>query len=250
MGHVVFRSMKEQEVMTTSKSAQLSSDMIQALDWVPAVIWVSDAAGQCLLVNRAWREFTGRKLEDALGDGWLGAMHPEDAAAWPEQIRAAIAEKATFSVECRLRRRDGRYRWLHKSGQPFFDDKSGELLGYIGCCMDVTSHKQALDALRQASEKHRSVLSNLKDAVVVIEDYLRTEEPGQAHRRDDRLTPRQREILHLIARGYATREIATQLHVSVKTVESHRAQLMQRLNIHDVAGLTRFAIRTGLVPSD
>lgn len=237
--------------MTTNKaSAQLSPDMIRALDWVPAIIWVSDAAGHCLLVNRAWREFTGRKLEESLGDGWLNAMHPEDAAAWPEQIRSAIAEKESFSVECRLRRCDGRYRWLHKTGQPFFDEKNSNLLGYVGCCVDVTAHKQALDGLRQASEKYRSVLSNLKDAVVVIEDYLRTDEPGQNHRRDDRLTPRQREILHLIARGYSTREIATQLHVSVKTVESHRAQLMQRLNIHDVAGLTRFAIRTGLVPSD
>ena len=236
-------------MMTNTASTTLSPDMIQALDWVPAIIWVSDAAGHCLLVNRAWREFTGRKLEDSLGDGWLSAMHPEDAAAWPEQIERAITEKQSFSVECRLRRRDGRYRWLHKTGEPFYGDK-GELLGFIGCCMDVTAHKQALDGLRQASEKHRSVLSNLKDAVVVIEDYLRTEEPGQNHRRDDRLTPRQREILHLIARGYATREIAVQLHVSVKTVESHRAQLMQRLNIHDVAGLTRFAIRTGLVPSD
>lgn len=236
-------------MMTNTASTTLSPDMMQALDWVPAIIWVSDAAGQCLLVNRAWREFTGRKLEDALGDGWLSAMHPEDAAAWPEQIQHAIAEKQAFSVECRLRRRDGRYRWLHKTGEPFYGE-NGELLGFIGCCMDVTAHKQALDGLRQASEKHRSVLSNLKDAVVVIEDYLRTEEPGQNHRRDDRLTPRQREILHLIARGYATREIAVQLHVSVKTVESHRAQLMQRLNIHDVAGLTRFAIRTGLVPSD
>ncbi len=229
--------------------SSLSVDMIRALDWVPAIIWVSDTEGHCLLVNRAWRDFTGRKLDDSIGDGWLSAMHPEDAAAWPELIQRAITSRESFTVECRLRRRDGRYRWLHKSGQPYFDEK-GVMLGFIGCCMDVTNHKQALEGLRQASEKHRSVLSNLKDAVVVIEDYLRTEEPGQTQRRDDRLTPRQREILHLIARGYATREIAAQLHVSVKTVESHRAQLMQRLNIHDVAGLTRFAIRTGLVPAD
>jgi PAS domain S-box-containing protein len=236
--------------MTSKKGGtQLSADMIRALDWVPAIIWVSDTAGHCLLVNRAWREFTGRKLEESSGDGWLNAMHPEDAAAWPELIDRAIAGVESFTVECRLRRRDGRYRWLHKTGEPFYGEH-GELLGFIGCCMDVTGHKQALEGLRAASEKHRSVLSNLKDAVVVIEDYLRTEEPGQNHRRDDRLTPRQREILHLIARGYATREIAAQLHVSVKTVESHRAQLMQRLNIHDVAGLTRFAIRTGLVPAD
>lgn len=236
--------------MTSKKTdMQLSADMVRALDWVPAIIWVADVAGNCLLVNRAWRELTGRKLEDSIGDGWLAAMHPEDAAVWPKLIENAINSVESFSLECRLRRRDGRYRCLHKTGEPFYDEQ-GELQGFIGCCMDVTSHKQALEGLRAASEKHRSVLSNLKDAVVVIEDFLRTEEPGQNHRRDDRLTPRQREILHLVARGYATREIAAQLHVSVKTVESHRAQLMQRLNIHDVAGLTRFAIRTGLVPAD
>lgn len=61
------------------------------------------------------------------------------------------------------------------------------------------------------------------------------------------LTPRQREILQLIAEGHGTREIGERLHVSVKTVETHRAQLMERLGIYDVPGLVRFAIRTGLV---
>jgi DNA-binding NarL/FixJ family response regulator len=64
------------------------------------------------------------------------------------------------------------------------------------------------------------------------------------------LTPRQREILTLIAEGNSTRDIALLLRISVKTVESHRAQLMERLNIHEVAGLVRFAIRTGLVKID
>ena len=63
----------------------------------------------------------------------------------------------------------------------------------------------------------------------------------------ERLTPRQREILQLIAERHATKEIAVILNISVKTVETHRAQLMQRLNIHDVPGLVRFAIRAGLV---
>ncbi len=61
------------------------------------------------------------------------------------------------------------------------------------------------------------------------------------------LTQRQREILQLIAEGLSTREIAERLSISVKTAETHRAQLMERLNIRDVAGLTRFAIRVGLI---
>jgi DNA-binding NarL/FixJ family response regulator len=63
----------------------------------------------------------------------------------------------------------------------------------------------------------------------------------------EKLTPRQREILVLIAEGQTTKEIARNLNISVKTVESHRAQLMERLDIRDVAGLVRFAIKTGLV---
>jgi DNA-binding NarL/FixJ family response regulator len=66
----------------------------------------------------------------------------------------------------------------------------------------------------------------------------------------DRLTPRQRQILQLVAEGFSTREIAERLFVSVKTVETHRAQIMQRLDIHDVAGLVRFAIRHGLLPPE
>jgi DNA-binding NarL/FixJ family response regulator len=61
------------------------------------------------------------------------------------------------------------------------------------------------------------------------------------------LTPRQREILQLIAEGQSTKEIARTLHISVKTVETHRAQLMERLDIHEVAGLVRYALRVGLV---
>ncbi len=66
----------------------------------------------------------------------------------------------------------------------------------------------------------------------------------------ERLTPRQREILQLIAEGRTTQEIAQILSVSIKTVEAHRSELMERLDIHDIAGLVRFAIRMGLVSSE
>ena len=61
------------------------------------------------------------------------------------------------------------------------------------------------------------------------------------------LTPRQREVLRLLAQSVTTKGIARRLGLSVKTVETHRAQLMARLGIHDVAGLVRYALRTGLV---
>lgn len=66
----------------------------------------------------------------------------------------------------------------------------------------------------------------------------------------DVLTARQREVLRLVAGGKSTKEIAYDLNLSVKTVETHRAQIMERLGIRDVAGLVRYALRTGLIPPD
>jgi DNA-binding NarL/FixJ family response regulator len=79
----------------------------------------------------------------------------------------------------------------------------------------------------------------------VVGEYLRR--VGAEERPLDQLTARQREVLQLLAEGYGTQDIAQKLSISVKTVEAHRAQLMQRLDIHDLAGLVRFAVRTGLV---
>ena len=81
----------------------------------------------------------------------------------------------------------------------------------------------------------------------VVEGFLGREEPSDPL---GGLTPRQREILQLIAEGKNTKSIASTLHVSVKTVEAHRAQMMDRLGIHDVPGLVRLAIRAGLVSPD
>jgi DNA-binding NarL/FixJ family response regulator len=66
----------------------------------------------------------------------------------------------------------------------------------------------------------------------------------------ERLTPRQREVLQLVAEGHTTKEIAKKLDISAKTAESYRSELMKALDIHDIASLTRYAIRTGLVSID
>jgi DNA-binding NarL/FixJ family response regulator len=103
--------------------------------------------------------------------------------------------------------------------------------------------------------------AELKDAIEMVmqgKTYVSAQTPQQTVPRValndtnqaellDRLTPRQREILVRIAEGQSTKEIARALDISVKTVESHRSQLTERLSIHDVAGLVRFAIKAGLI---
>jgi len=82
----------------------------------------------------------------------------------------------------------------------------------------------------------------------VVDGYM--QRVGQGEQPLALLTGRQREILQLIAEGSSTKEIARKLNLSVKTVETHRAQLMERLDIHDVAGLVRFAVRHGMIGTE
>jgi DNA-binding NarL/FixJ family response regulator len=83
----------------------------------------------------------------------------------------------------------------------------------------------------------------------VVASYLKRV-GGESISLFNRLTPRQREVLQLVAEGYTTKEIARTLKLSVKTVDMHRRQLMTALDIHDIAGLVRYAIRTGLITPD
>jgi DNA-binding NarL/FixJ family response regulator len=104
-----------------------------------------------------------------------------------------------------------------------------------------------LEVAVQAAARGETYLSPAVSKHVVHDVRQRAAETDNPF---ERLTPRQREVLQLIAEGRTTKEIARALKIGVKTVETHRAQLMARLNIHDVAGLVRYAIRQGLVKTD
>jgi DNA-binding NarL/FixJ family response regulator len=121
-------------------------------------------------------------------------------------------------------------------------------VGYVVKDAAVEELERALRAVRKGERWLSPAVSRH-----LLDEYLRLA-GSQAGAADptaaELLTPRQREILQLIAEGRSTREIADRLSISVKTAETHRAQLMDRLDIHDVAGLTRHAIRIGLIDSE
>ncbi len=102
-------------------------------------------------------------------------------------------------------------------------------------------------AIRTVSRGERYLTAAVSQNMIVR--FLRSDHQTAADRGTgtEALTTRQREVLQLIAEGRSTREIAERLNLSVKTIESHRSQLMQRLEIFDVAGLTRYALRIGLI---
>lgn len=118
--------------------------------------------------------------------------------------------------------------------------------GYLIKDSAVEELRVALDSLSAARPYLSPAISQ-----TVLHGFLRTgKAPADAALELDKLTARQREVLQLIAEGHSTRDIAGRLGLSAKTVESHRGQLMDRLDIHDVPGLVRFAIRVGLVSAD
>lgn len=121
--------------------------------------------------------------------------------------------------------------------------------GYLlknSCCEELEF------ALKSVAKGHFYLSPEISHSV--MKDYLARLKGKPGHEEQprslDRLTPRQREILQLIAEGHTTRAISEELKVSVKTTESHRTELMRRLDIHDIAGLVRYAVRTGLVSLD
>jgi DNA-binding NarL/FixJ family response regulator len=112
--------------------------------------------------------------------------------------------------------------------------------GYMLKDAATSELRAAIHAVRRGETYLSPVVSK-----TAIDGYL--ERAGESTSILSQLTPRQREILQLLSEGHNTKEIASLLNISAKTVETHRAQLMGRLNIHDVPGLVRFAIRSGLV---
>jgi len=115
--------------------------------------------------------------------------------------------------------------------------------GYLVKGADVPELALAIRAVMRGESYVSPAVS--KD---VIGDYRRVDAKDVTPL--EALTPRQREILQLVSEGNSTKDIARRLDLSVKTVESHRSELMDRLDIHDVTGLVRFAIRHGLISPD
>jgi len=118
----------------------------------PVLIWMSGTDKLCNYVNQRWLEFTGRPLEDELGNGWAEGVHPEDLKGCMDTYTQAFDRREYFQMEYRLRRHDGQYRWLSAIGVPRFNPDHS-FAGYIGSCTDVTEHKLAEESLADMGRK-------------------------------------------------------------------------------------------------
>jgi len=109
-------------------------------DTAPTLIWVSGTDKLCTFFNRGWLNFTGRSMEQELGNGWASGVHVDDLERCLGIYTAAFDSHVDFAMEYRLRRYDGQYRWIVDYGVPRFGS-NGVFCGYIGSCIDITERK-------------------------------------------------------------------------------------------------------------
>jgi PAS domain S-box-containing protein len=179
----------------------------------------------CTYVNQPWLDFTNRSLSEELGNGWLEIIHSDDVAACFDTYTQAFDRLEPFTMQYRLRRHDGEYRWVLDRGVPRFD-ANHSFAGYIGSCVDITDRKLAEEALSSVSrrlidaqEQERTRIArelhddiNQRIAILGIElDVLQQSSPSS----DTELQRRFQEVRHLAAEiGSEIQGISHRLHSS------------------------------------
>uniref|UniRef100_UPI0024803A04 PAS domain-containing protein n=1 Tax=Trichlorobacter lovleyi TaxID=313985 RepID=UPI0024803A04 len=113
---------------------QLFADVVHSS---PALVWLADTSKGCIWFNEPWLAFTGRTMEQELGNGWAAGVHPDDFERCLKIYTESFDQMKPFSMEYRLRRHDGVYRLLLDEGRPRFR-QDGSFAGYIGACLDIS----------------------------------------------------------------------------------------------------------------
>jgi len=121
-------------------------------DAAPVLIWMAGVDKLCNFFNKPWLKFTGRSLEQEVGNGWAEGVHPDDLQKCFNIYTEAFDARKAFVMQYRLRRHDGEYRWISDQGVARYDAQ-GNFVGYIGSCVDVTELINKERALREFEER-------------------------------------------------------------------------------------------------
>ena len=163
---------RAQAAETIRQSEERYSNMADAL---PVLLWQSGADKLCTYFNRGWLDFTGRTMEQELGNGWTEGVHPDDYQRCLDTYVSAFERRVPFVMEYRLRHRSGEYRWVVDRGVPQFNSEA-IFLGYIGGAVDAHDRKLAEQALReseaqqrQTSKFNQAVMANMGEGLYTLD---------------------------------------------------------------------------------
>jgi PAS domain S-box-containing protein len=136
-------------VMDVTATKQAEDRIQQIIDAVPAFIWTARPDGSLDFISQRWLDYSGLTLEQQLGRPWGAQCHPDDMDRWLSNWRAALAERAAFEAEARVKRFDGAYRWFLSRACPLFD-RSRHILGWYGNDVDIHDRKLVEERLQQS----------------------------------------------------------------------------------------------------
>jgi len=137
-------------------------------DAAPWMVWMSDPDARRSYFNNGWLDVTGRRLEDEVGEGWTVSVHPEDREACAATVRDAVGARRAFTLDYRLQRWDGEYRWILDHGLPRFGT-DGAVVGYIGSATDVTELKTAHQVLLESNALRSAIFGSLYGHVAALD---------------------------------------------------------------------------------
>ncbi len=141
------------ERIRTEEALRRSEQEFRTLaEAVPQIVWATRPDGWNIYFNQKWVDYTGLTLEESYGHGWITPFHPDDRQRAWEAWKHATQDEALYSLECRLRRADGVYRWWLIRGEPI-RGANGEILKWFGTCTDIEELKQASENLRRITSE-------------------------------------------------------------------------------------------------
>jgi len=145
------------EVLDITERKRVNQDLIESeerfrlvANSAPVLIWMSGTDKRCTFFNKCWLDFTGRTVEQELGEGWAQGVHPADLERCLSIYSGAFDARVDFEMEYRLRRYDGKFRWVVDYGVPRIES-DGTFCGYIGSCVDITDRKLNAESLEELS---------------------------------------------------------------------------------------------------
>src|SRR4051812_9056953 len=142
-----------EERATTETNLEESEQRFRIVaDAAPLLLWMTGPDKACTFLNKAWLAFTGRLLEQELGNGWKESVHPDDIDKCFERYATAFDAREPFDTQYRLNRHDGEYRWITANGTPRYDSH-GNFLGYVGACLDISELLQKEEALHAIEDR-------------------------------------------------------------------------------------------------
>jgi PAS domain S-box-containing protein len=168
-------------------------------DTAPLLIWMSGTDKLPTYFNKPWLDFTGRSMEEELGNGWAESVHPEDLQRGLATYTQSFDQREKFGMEYRLRRRDGEYCWILDIGVPRFN-QDGSFAGYIGIGVDV--HDRAL--AEEKLNEYEKAVEGVDEIIAVVDRQYRYRVANRKHLSMHRMTKEQvlgrhaREVLHSV----------------------------------------------------